>query len=156
MINRSPVQPGKAWLPVLLLAGFAIVVPPPVGAQEQPNPSPEVKKVPVHQNNMVQGALLYRNYCATCHGMAGKGNGPAAPALKTAPPDLTMMAKNNGGKFPDLKVMHILENGTDLAAHGSKEMPVWGPVFRRMGPDRNLGHLRQVNLTAYLKSIQEK
>jgi len=88
--------------------------------------------------------------------MAGKGNGPAAPALKTPPPDLTVLAKNNNGTFPQLKVINILENGTDLAAHGSKEMPIWGPVFRSMGPDRNLGHLRQVNLTEYLKSIQEK
>jgi mono/diheme cytochrome c family protein len=156
MINGSAVRPGKAWLAVLLVVVFAILVPPPAGAQDQPNLSPEVKRVPVHQNNMIQGALLYRNYCATCHGMAGKGNGPAAPALKTAPPDLTVMAKNNDGKFPDLKILHILENGPDLAAHGSKDMPIWGPVFRSMGPDRSLGHLRQVNLVDYLKSIQEK
>jgi mono/diheme cytochrome c family protein len=115
----------------------------------------EVKKVPVHYNNMVEGAPLYRTYCATCHGPAGKGNGPAAPALKTPPPDLTIMAKNNNGKFPDLKVMHVLENGTDLTAHGSKDMPIWGPIFRSMGPDY-VGHMRQVNLTQYLKSIQEK
>jgi len=156
MIDRCAVQIGKAWLAVLLVVGLAIVVPPRAGAQDQANPSVEVKKVPVHQNNVVQGALVYRNYCATCHGMAGKGNGPAAPALRTPPPDLTVMAKNNDGNFPDLKVLHILENGTDLAAHGSKDMPIWGPIFRSMGPDRNLGRLRQVNLTDYLKSIQEK
>jgi len=155
MINRKPIRPGKAWLAVLLVAGFAILVTP-ARAQDEPSPGPEVKKVPVHQNNMVQGALLYRYYCATCHGMAGKGNGPAAPALKTMPPDLTVMAKNNDGKFPALKVLHILENGTDLAAHGSKDMPIWGPLFRSMGPDRSLGHLRQANLNDYLKSIQEK
>jgi mono/diheme cytochrome c family protein len=156
MITRSAVQPGKAWLAILLVLGFAFLLPPPAGAQDQPNPGSEVKKVPVHQNNMVQGALLYRYYCATCHGMAAKGNGPAAPALKTPPPDLTVMAKKNHGKFPDLKIITIMENGTDLAAHGSKEMPIWGPVFRSMGPDRNLGHLRQVNLVDYLKSIQER
>jgi len=156
MINRSAVQPGKAWLAVLLAVGFAIAVPPRAGSQDQPNQGVDVKKVPVRQNNVVQGALLYRNYCATCHGMAGKGHGAAAPALKTSPTDLTVMAKNNDGKFPDLTVLHILENGTDLAAHGSKDMPIWGPIFRSMGPDRSLGRLRQVNLTDYLKSIQEK
>jgi mono/diheme cytochrome c family protein len=155
MTNRRPVQLGKGWLPIILVAGLAVVALP-AGAQEQASPSGGVKKVPVHQNNMVQGALLYRNYCATCHGMAGKGNGPAAPALKTAPPDLTVMAKNNDGIFPELKVLHVLESGPDLAAHGSKDMPIWGPIFRSMGPDRSLGHLRQVNLTDYLKSIQEK
>jgi len=156
MINRTIVEPALNWLAVLSVAGFALVVPPRAVCQEQANPNPEVKTVPVHQSNMVQGPLLYRNYCATCHGMAGKGNGPAAAALRTPPPDLTVMARDNSGKFPDLKVMEILENGTTLAAHGSKDMPIWGPVFRSMGPDRNLGQVRKVNLTDYLKSIQEK
>jgi len=156
MINRRTFRPGTAWPGVLLVAGIALLVPPRAASQDQANPGLEVKKVPVRQSTITQGPLLYRNYCATCHGMAGKGNGPAAPALKTPPPDLTVLAKNNNGTFPQLKVINILENGTDLAAHGSKEMPIWGPVFRSMGPDRNLGHLRQVNLTEYLKSIQEK
>ncbi|HXW13558.1 MAG TPA: cytochrome c [Terriglobia bacterium] len=155
MIKQRAVQTGKAWVAVLLAAGFAVVVAPPTGSQDQPNSNVEVKKVPVSPNNTVDGALLYRYYCATCHGPAGKGNGPAAAALKTPPADLTVLAKNNNGKFPELKVQYILENGTDLAAHGSKDMPVWGPIFRTMGPDY-LRHQREVNLARYLKSIQEK
>jgi mono/diheme cytochrome c family protein len=156
MHSPSTVRPGTTCLVGLLVLGFAIVFPVPSRSQDQANPKTEVKKVPVHQNTMVAGDWLYRSYCASCHGLAGKGNGPAAPALKVAPPDLTVLAKNNSGKFPDLKVMHILENGTDLAAHGSKEMPVWGPIFRSLGANPSLGHLRQVNLTDFLKSIQEK
>ena len=155
MINQRAVQTGKAWLAVLLAAGFAVVVAPPAGSQDQPNSNVEVKKVPVSPNNTVNGASLYRQYCATCHGPAGKGNGPAAPALKTPPPDLTVLAKNNKGKFPDLKVQYILENGTDLPAHGSTAMPIWGPIFRSMGPDY-IRHQREVNLARYLKSIQAK
>jgi mono/diheme cytochrome c family protein len=153
--HQCAVQTGKAWLAVLLAAGFAVVVALPAGSQNQPNSNVEVRKVPVSPNNTVDGASLYRNYCATCHGPGGKGNGPAAAALKTPPPDLTVLAKNNKGKFPDLKVQYILENGTDLAAHGSKDMPVWGPIFRSMGADY-LRHQREVNLATYLKSIQGK
>ncbi len=48
----------------------------------------------------VRGPDLYHAHCAACHGSDGKGNGPAAAALKTKPADLTVLAKNNGGKFP--------------------------------------------------------
>jgi mono/diheme cytochrome c family protein len=155
MIDKITVQVGKALLAVLLVAGLAIVVAGPAGAQDQPTSKPEIKAVPAQHNNIVQGAPLYRMYCAACHGTAAKGDGPAAPALKTPPPDLTVLAKNNNGKFPVLQVMHVLENGVDLTAHGSKDMPIWGPIFRSIGPDY-VDHLRKVNLTDYLKSIQEK
>lgn len=155
LTKQCAVQAGRAGLAVLLAAGFAVVVPRQASPQDQSKPSVEVKRVPVHYNNEVEGAPLYHAYCATCHGPVGKGNGPAAPALKTPPPDLTVLAKNNNGRFPDLKVMHILENGMDLSAHGSKDMPIWGPIFRSMGPDY-VGHMRQVNLTHYLQSIQVK
>ena len=155
MINHGAVQAGKVWRAVLLGAGLVIVVGASAGSQDQPKPSGEIKMVPVQPNNVVHGTPLYRQYCAACHGTAGKGNGPAAPALKTPPADLTMLAKNNNGKFPDRKVLNVLENGTDVAAHGSKDMPTWGPIFRSIGPE-NLRHLREANLIDYLKSIQEK
>jgi mono/diheme cytochrome c family protein len=155
VINHSAVQTGKAWLAVLPVAGLAILAPLLAGSQDQTKSNVEVKTVPAQYNNVVDGAQLFHNYCATCHGMAGKGNGPAALALKTPPADLTVLAKDNNGKFPDLKVQYILENGTALSAHGSKDMPIWGPIFRNMGPDY-VGRLRKVNLTDYLKSIQEK
>jgi mono/diheme cytochrome c family protein len=155
LINHSAVQTGKTWLAVLLVVGFAILASLPAGSQDQTKSNVAVKTVPPQYNNVVDGTQLFHNYCATCHGTAGKGNGPAALALKTPPADLTVLAKNNHGKFPDLRVQYILESGTDLAAHGSKDMPVWGPIFRNMGPDY-VGRLRKVNLTDYLKSIQQK
>jgi mono/diheme cytochrome c family protein len=159
MINTGRVQPDKTCLTGLLVLSLAAVLAPTSRAQNQAQPSAEIRKVPVQPTTVVQGAQLYRNQCAACHGMGGKGNGPAAPALKTPPPDLTVLAKNNDGKFPDLKVISVLETGTDLTAHGSKEMPIWGPIFRSMGPaaaGSQVGRLREVNLTDYLKSIQEK
>jgi mono/diheme cytochrome c family protein len=159
VIKIIAVQRGKVCLVLLLVLCLAAVFAGTSRSQDQARPNVEIKKVPVRPTTMVQGEQLYRSHCATCHGTSGKGNGPAASALKTPPPDLTLLAKNNDGKFPDLKVVHVLESGTDLTAHGSKDMPIWGPIFRSMGPAAaggQVGHLREVNLTEYLKSIQEK
>jgi mono/diheme cytochrome c family protein len=159
MIHRGTVRPAKTCLTGLLVLGLTAVFGAMARAQDQAHPSVEIKKVPAQPTTMVQGALLYRSHCAACHGMEGKGDGPAASALKTAPPDLTILAKKNDGKFPDFKVIRVLESGPELTAHGSKEMPIWGPIFRSMGPagaGSQVGRLREVNLADYLKSIQEK
>jgi mono/diheme cytochrome c family protein len=100
---------------------------------------------------------MYVNYCAACHGKDGKGDGPAAPALKVAPADLTVLAKKNAGKYPVMKVTTALTGQANLAAHGNMEMPVWGPIFWRMSG----GHEAEVqqriaNLNKYIESIQEK
>ncbi|MGA2075970.1 MAG: cytochrome c, partial [Terriglobia bacterium] len=129
MIDITAVQRGKTCLVILLVPCLAAAFAGTSRAQDQARPNVEIKKVPVRPTTMVQGEQLYRTHCATCHGTAGKGNGPAAPALKTPPADLTLLAKNNDGKFPDLQIMHVLESGTELSAHGSKDMPIWGPIF---------------------------
>jgi mono/diheme cytochrome c family protein len=74
-------------------------------AQEQKT---EIRKVPAPATNPASGKEMFKTYCASCHGANGKGDGPAASALKTTPADLTMLAKNNGGKFPADKVASIL------------------------------------------------
>ncbi len=159
MTNTTVVQRRKTCFVILMVLGLAAAFAGTSKSQNQAHPNVEIKKVPARPTTMVQGEVLYKSHCATCHGTAGKGDGPAASALKTAPPDLTLLAKNNDGKFPDLKIMRVLESGTDLTAHGSKDMPIWGPIFRSMGPAAaggQVGHLREVNLTEYLKSIQKK
>src|ERR1039457_3619187 len=85
-----------------------------------------------------KGPDLYRRYCAVCHGKDGKGGGPAAAALKASPTDLTQLSKSNGGKFPVGSVRQLLGGGSSTPAHGSTEMPIWGPVFRAMSPDENI------------------
>jgi mono/diheme cytochrome c family protein len=100
---------------------------------------------------------MFINYCASCHGRDGKGSGPAASALKTTPVDLTALTKKNGGKFPDAHVATVLRGQADLAAHGSKEMPVWGPVFWQMSGGHESEVTQRVsNLTKYIESLQEK
>ena len=105
----------------------------------------------------MRGPDLFHAHCAACHGPDGKGNGPAGAALKTKPADLTVLAKNNGGKFPTQRVQKFI-SGDDpsLLAHGSREMPVWGPIFHQIEEDQDFGNVRLQNLIKYLETIQQK
>jgi mono/diheme cytochrome c family protein len=118
----------------------------------------EIQKVPAGNVNPTSGKEMYTAYCASCHGPQGKGNGPAAAALKMPPADLTLLAKNNGGKFPDAKVQQAIKGDPDMpSAHGSKEMPVWGPTFWMLGEKSQAQEqLRIHNLASYVASLQQK
>jgi mono/diheme cytochrome c family protein len=120
-------------------------------------PKPTVKRVPAQPIDSVQGKDNFEAYCAVCHGQNAKGNGPAAPAMKATVPDLTILAKKNGGKFNALDIEETIK-GTNkqMPSHGNTDMPIWGPVFRSMQGDPNIGTLRVKNLVGYLESIQVK
>lgn len=74
------------------------------------------------------GKREYMSNCANCHGETGKGGGPYVELLKRSPPDLTMMAKNNGGVFPVSRAYAVIEGAG--ASHGSRDMPIWGQQYR--------------------------
>jgi len=117
----------------------------------------KIEKIPVKSTSPASGKQMYQEYCAVCHGKDGKGNGPAASALKVAPPDLSMLAKNNGGKFPQAHVSSVLRSGSRIAAHGSSEMPIWGSLFQSMSKqDEALVAQRVANMTRYLETLQAK
>lgn len=126
------------------------------GAQEKT--VPVVKKVPMKQTSPVSGKEMFTQYCAVCHGTDGKGGGPAAAALKTPPADLTTLAKRSSdGNFPRDRVATLLKNGSDLAAHGSSEMPIWGPLFKSLDRTHDIAVQQRIkNLNDYLVSIQAK
>jgi mono/diheme cytochrome c family protein len=120
-------------------------------------PTATIKKVPVRSTLALGGKDLYREYCAVCHGTAGKGDGPAASGLKIPPTDLTQITKANGGKFPEFKVQHVINGEAgSTAAHGSKDMPMWGNIFGHMGPNPDLGAVRVYNLVKYIEEIQAR
>jgi mono/diheme cytochrome c family protein len=102
------------------------------------------------------GARTYREYCASCHGEHAKGGGPMATALKTPPADLTLLAKQNGGKFPYEYVAGVVRFGKPISAHGSSDMPVWGPIFSMVDYNEIAIRQRLKNLCDYLASLQEK
>lgn len=102
------------------------------------------------------GKEMYRAYCAACHGLEGKGDGPVAPLLRTPPADLTQLARKNGGKFPGAQVAKELKS-VYQAPHGSPEMPIWGPFFTELSPSSEaLGTLRITNIVTYIQSLQFK
>ena len=120
-------------------------------------PKPTVNRVTAQPISSVEGKDSFDAYCAVCHGKTAKGDGPAAPAMKTSVADLTMIAKKNGGKFNAVAVKEMIK-GADrqMPSHGSKDMPVWGPVFRSFQGDANIAELRVSNLVTYIESIQTK
>lgn len=120
-------------------------------SQAQQKTNPEERQTLIRS---VEGVDLYRAYCASCHGKDGKGHGPVAPALKATVPDLTVIAKNNGGTFPVARVRRIITGEGMIASHGSREMPVWGPIFSQVEADVDRGPVRLENLVKYLESIQ--
>jgi mono/diheme cytochrome c family protein len=106
------------------------------------------------------GEVLYHRYCASCHGVAGKGDGPLAASLRKSPTDLTTLAQRAGGRFDEAAVMAVIDGKRLVAEHGPREMPVWGAVFDEELKDQPYtqytGLLRAQVLADYLRTIQQE
>jgi mono/diheme cytochrome c family protein len=130
-----------------------------IAMAQEPAPSQEkvIKHVPVKQTSAASGQEMFHSYCAVCHGTDGKGAGPAASALKVSPTDLTELSAKSGGKYPAMHISSVLRGEAETPAHGSKDMPVWGPLFRHLsqGHDAEVQQ-RIANLNQYVESIQKK
>jgi hypothetical protein len=103
------------------------------------------------------GKAMFSHYCTPCHGVDGKGHGPVVIKYVAPPVDLTMLSKNNHGKFPEAHVIHVLMYGVDIPAHTSVEMPVWSPILGKINQsDPKDKELRISALSHYLETIQMK
>ncbi len=113
-----------------------------------------------HELPELSGAELYGHFCASCHGEAGRGNGPVAKSLKSKVPDLTRIAARNGGVFPGERVRESIDGQRLSSVHGTRDMPVWGSELYAIGgedPVRRARVAELVELLAkYLESIQVK
>jgi mono/diheme cytochrome c family protein len=148
MSTRLNSRPATAAALLVLVFGAV------AGAQQKPT----VKHVPARPINSLEGVDTFKEYCAVCHGADARGGGPAAPALKVAPADLTRIAQRRKGEFPREDVRATIVGERVLPAHGTTEMPMWGNVFRSFGSglDDTTHKLRIQNLVKYLESIQVK
>lgn len=118
--------------------------------------APTIRKVPAKTTSASSGKQMFTEYCAACHGNDGTGKGPAAAALKKAPADLTQLAAHNNGTFPEMHVYRFIEGDDLVAAHGSRDMPVWGTIFNAMSAHDDMVQMRIANLTAYIQTLQKK
>jgi mono/diheme cytochrome c family protein len=108
------------------------------------------------------GRDTYLRYCASCHGPEGRGDGPLAGSLTQRPADLTQLAKRNGGDYDERAVMATIDGRREVAAHGSRDMPVWGAIFEAEEEQRGEPYpayhalLQSRLLVDYLGTIQAK
>ena len=104
------------------------------------------------------GKIIFRQICATCHGTDARGTGPVAKSLKTPPADLTQIATRHGGSFPADEITTFIDGRKDVAAHGSREMPVWGDSLARAVNDNDTRERRIERaiqmLVQYLQTLQ--
>lgn len=109
-------------------------------------------------NRTAEGAALYRLHCASCHGETGGGDGPVAASLKSPPTDLTRIAQRNAGHFPETDVLATIDGRYDVAAHGPRDMPVWGAIFLENHVGEPLAIYRGMDdaraLVDYLRTLQ--
>jgi mono/diheme cytochrome c family protein len=111
-------------------------------------------------SSVAQGREWFESYCADCHGVGGKGDGPRAAGLAQPPGDLTEIAGGNGGLYIPGAVAEYVDGRRVITAHGTRDMPVWG---RRLD-DRNDNLTEETRLTqdmigaivAYLRTLQRR
>ena len=118
-------------------------------------PDPVLAQDPTER---VAASYTYRTYCASCHGVEGKGDGPLAENLRFVPPDLSQLAKKNGGKYPADLVTRIVDGRNPVGGHGGPDMPVWGDAFKNAdtGFDEAKVKAKIQAVVAYVKTLQEK
>ena len=114
----------------------------------------KVEKAPIKPTLASDAGAMFNTYCAVCHGKEGKGDGPAAKSLAKAPADLTKLAARNNGTFPEVRVRRYIEGLDEVAAHGTRDMPMWGDLFRSL--NRDTAAIRVEALAEYLKGMQQK
>ena len=129
-------------------------------AAPRPAPAPVTPGAPPAPDPTggVAGAYAYRTYCATCHGTDGRGEGPLTASLRFQPPDLTLIAKRNGGSYPADRVHRIVDGRSPLKGHGGSDMPVWGDAFKNADTGYDDAHVKAKvqSVVEYLKTIQAR
>ena len=131
---------------LIRLVPLALVASAAAAAAQEPAPEP-----------MVVGAAVYKTYCAVCHGPGAKGDGPLADSLRRRPPDLTLLARKNGGQFPKEQVTRTVDGRKPARGHGGGDMPVWGDAFKqsRGGYSEAVVQVKVQAVVEHLESLQQ-
>jgi len=135
----------KNGLALLVAGGFLAVS----GALVAPPTGPDADAA-------AHGKIIYVRYCASCHGVEGRGDGPAAGDLKVPPANLQALAAKNGGRFPFDKVARSIDGREKTRGHSTPDMPIWGEIFAKTaGTDSPSVESAVGRLAHYLWSIQK-
>jgi mono/diheme cytochrome c family protein len=140
------------------IAAFCLLLSCPVSYAQTAEPAPDGNL------NLSLGEKDFRVYCGPCHGLDGKGQGVVAEFLAIEPADLTLLLRNNAGKFPRDRVAETIDGRREVRVHGARDMPVWGDWFKVEADQPGLKDAareavvqsRIDNLLLYLESIQTK
>ena len=132
----------------LVIAGLVLMSPGSVARGEQADKGTDM--------GTVAGSYTFKTYCATCHGKEAKGDGPLADSLRFRPPDLTLLARRNGGSYPAETVYRTIEGRKLVKGHGGPDMPVWGDAFKNVETGFSDQKVKEKidGLVEFLKSIQ--
>jgi mono/diheme cytochrome c family protein len=107
-----------------------------------------------------RGRASYMQYCASCHGPTGDGHGPVAAVLRRPPADLRRLGERYGTPLPRDRIAAFIDGRAEVAAHGNREMPVWGERLGEVQIDGKTAdetaRERIAALVAYLTSIQQR
>lgn len=135
--------------PVALLAILLLGTPAMAQQSVAPTPAKEAQA-------SYSGSALFSSYCASCHGVAAKGDGPLADQLRVRPSDLTLLARHNKGKWDGEKVRRSIDGRDPLKGHGGTDMPVWGDAFKasRDGNTEDAVKERIQALVEHIQSLQ--
>ena len=141
---------------VVFVACFILVMVGALLATGLAAPTPAIGDETLPSTYVPSGKVMYQQYCASCHGISAKGDGPLASLLIVRPADLTTLTKRHGGRFPAEYVKAVLEFGPSPNAHGTSDMPAWGPLFRYFDKRGEAAVQQRIkNLSDYLASRQE-
>ncbi len=162
---HSIANSNSSRLPLLIAAAIALALATHSAAQQTAGPAAgpapaKLVRVAIEDQPKVpaaSGRQNYAAYCASCHGVTGKGDGHAAAGLKQKPTDLTQLSAKNNGKFPWGAVSNVLESAGDRPDHVSAAMPNWWQAFSAQdpgNPTKFTASVRVHNLISYLKSLQ--
>ena len=117
------------------------------------------QRVDTRPLDQLSGLDMYQRLCSSCHGVQARGDGPVAPLVKIGVPDLTKLAKRDGGEFPAADVRRTIDGRFERPAHGARDMPVWGWQLYNSASLNDPAERARVDamigrLVDYLRSVQ--
>jgi mono/diheme cytochrome c family protein len=110
-------------------------------------------------DEVAEGHRYFIQYCASCHGQDGLGDGPVAKSLLRQPANLRTLGDKYGMPLPAHRIAELIDGRDTIRAHGTRDMPVWGERLYEVGQgqkgETGIGDVI-AKIIAYLGTIQDR